>query len=62
MLLLPAVGDHIFPPAQSQRVRDALKAAGKSAEYAEIEGPNGHLNGVVHVAKQGEALKAFLAN
>lgn len=61
MLLLPAVGDHIFPPSQSQRVRDAMKAAGKSAEYAEIEGPNGHLNGVVHVAKQGEVLKAFLA-
>ncbi|MCK6450886.1 MAG: homoserine O-acetyltransferase [Alphaproteobacteria bacterium] len=61
MLLLPGVGDHIFPPANSQRVRDAMKAAGKDVEYAEIDGPNGHLNGVIHIAKQGEAIRAFLA-
>lgn len=61
VLLLPAQGDMIFPPDGVRRTRDALKADGKAVEYAEIEGPNGHLNGVIHVAKQGEAIKAFLA-
>ena len=61
VLLLPAQGDLIFPPDGVRRTRDALKADGKAVEYAEIEGPNGHLNGVIHVAKQGEAIKAFLA-
>lgn len=60
-LLLPAVGDWIFPPANSQRLRDRLKAEGKAADYAELDGPNGHLNGVLHLAGQGERLKAFLA-
>ncbi|MCC6470236.1 MAG: hypothetical protein IT563_18085 [Alphaproteobacteria bacterium] len=35
---------------------------GKTVEYAEIDGPNGHLNGVLHLAKQGDLLKAFLSN
>ncbi len=61
LLLLPAQGDLVFPPDGVRRTRDALKADGKAVEYAEIEGPNGHLNGVIHVAKQGEAIKAFLA-
>ncbi|MGQ0677300.1 MAG: E22 family MetX-like putative esterase [Rhodospirillales bacterium] len=60
MLLLPAQGDQIFPPEHSRRLRAATKATGWEADYAEIEGPNGHLNGVVHIAKQGGALKAFL--
>ena len=61
MLLLPAVGDQVFPPENSRRLQAATKATGWVADYAEIEGPNGHLNGVIHIAKQGEALKAFLA-
>jgi homoserine O-acetyltransferase len=59
-LLLPGVGDWVFPPANSQRVRDLMKAEGKDVDYAEIAGPNGHLNGVLHLASQGEKLKAFL--
>ncbi len=61
MLLLPAQGDMIFPPENSRRVQAATKATGWVADYAEIEGPNGHLNGVVHVGKQGAAIKEFLA-
>jgi homoserine O-acetyltransferase/O-succinyltransferase len=59
-LLLPGVGDWVFPPANSQRVRDLMKAEGKDVDYAEIDGPNGHLNGVLYLAKQGDKLKAFL--
>lgn len=59
-LLLPGQGDWVFPPANSQRLRDLLKAEGKDVDYAEIDGPNGHLNGVLHLAKQGDKLKAFL--
>ncbi len=38
-----------------------MQAAGKNAGSAEIEGPNGHLNGVIHIVNQGEAIRAFLA-
>jgi len=61
MLLLPAKGDWIFPAENARKLQAATKTTGWAAELAEIEGPNGHLNGVIHIAKQGEALKAFLA-
>lgn len=61
MLLLPAAGDQIFPPAEVRKLQAATKATGWTAEYAEIDGPNGHLNGVIHIAKQGETIRAFLA-
>jgi homoserine O-acetyltransferase len=61
MLLLPAKGDLIFPVEDSRKLQAATRTTGWQAELAEIDGPNGHLNGVIHIAKQGEALKAFLA-
>lgn len=61
-LLLPGQGDWVFPPQNVQRLRDQMKAEGKNVDLAEIEGPNGHLNGVLHIAKQGDKLKAFLDN
>jgi homoserine O-acetyltransferase len=61
MLLLPAVGDMIFPPENSRRLQAATRATGWVADYAEIEGPNGHLNGVLHIGKQGEKIREFLS-
>lgn len=62
VLLMPGLGDWVFPPANSQRLRDLLKAEGRTVDYVEIAGPNGHLNGVLHLATQGDKLKAFLSN
>jgi hypothetical protein len=36
------------------------KAQGGTAEVAIIEGDGGHLDGVLNVARQGEAIRAFL--
>jgi hypothetical protein len=37
------------------------EAQGGTAEVAIIEGDGGHLDGVLNVARQGEAIRAFLA-
>ena len=39
----------------------AFARRGGSAEVVIIEGDGGHLDGVLNVAKQGEAIRAFLA-
>jgi homoserine acetyltransferase len=53
--------DDIFPPELSQRAAARFKSHGGSAEVAIIEGDGGHLDGVLNVARQGEAIRAFLA-
>jgi len=55
-LVLYAPGDLVFyAPALEAEV---AKIAG--AESAQLQGPNGHINGVVAVAQQGDKIKAFL--
>ena len=61
ILFVPASSDGIFPPELSQRAAARFKAQGGTAEVAIIEGDGGHLDGVFNVAKQGEAIRAFLA-
>jgi homoserine O-acetyltransferase len=61
ILFVPAASDEIFPPELSQRAAARYKAQGGTAEVAIIEGDGGHLDGVLNVAKQGEAIRAFLA-
>ena len=60
ILFLPAASDEIFPPELSKRAAERFKAQGGVAEVAVIEGDGGHLDGVLNVAKQGEAIRAFL--
>ena len=60
ILFVPAASDEIFPPELSQRAAARFKAQGGAAEVAIIEGDGGHLEGVLNVAKQGEAIRAFL--
>ena len=48
-------------PELSKRAAERYKAQGGVAEVAVIEGDGGHLDGVFNVAKQGEAIRAFLA-
>ena len=61
ILFVPAKSDLIFPPELSQKAAEHYKAQGGVAELAIIEGDGGHLDGVLNVAKQGEAIRAFLA-
>ncbi|HEY8243171.1 MAG TPA: homoserine O-acetyltransferase [Casimicrobiaceae bacterium] len=61
ILFVPAKSDMIFPPEMSERAAARYRAQGGVAEVAVIEGDGGHLEGVLGVAKQGDAIKAFLS-
>ena len=61
ILFVPSKSDLIFPPELSQRAAERYRAQGGVAEVAIIDGDGGHLEGVLNVAKQGEAIRAFLA-
>ena len=61
ILFVPAASDLIFPPELSRRAAERYRAQGGVAEVVVIEGDGGHLDGVLNVAKQGEAIRAFLA-
>ncbi len=61
ILFVPASPDEIFPPELSRRAAERYRAQSGVAEVAAIEGDGGHLDGVLKVAKQGEAIRAFLA-
>ena len=61
LLFVPASSDLIFPPALSERAAARYRAQGGVAEVAVIDGDGGHLDGVLAIAKQGEAIRAFLA-
>ena len=61
-LILPSANDRLLPPEMSRQARDLLKAQGNKVEYAEIEGPLGHLNGIAFIGKVEPQIKAFLAD
>ena len=60
-LILPSANDRLLPPEMSRQARDLLKAQGNTVEYAEIEGPLGHLNGLAFIAKVEPQIARFLA-
>jgi homoserine O-acetyltransferase/O-succinyltransferase len=61
ILFVPAKSDLLFPPELSQRAAERYRAQGGVAEVVVLDGDGGHLDGVLNVAKQGEAIRAFLA-
>jgi homoserine O-acetyltransferase len=61
ILFVPASSDAIFPPELSRRAAERYRAQGGVAEVVVIEGDGGHLEGVFNVAKQGDAIRAFLS-
>jgi homoserine O-acetyltransferase len=61
ILFVPAASDLVFPPELSKRAAERYRAQGGVAEVAIIDGDGGHLDGVFNVARQGEAIRAFLA-
>lgn len=62
VLLIAAKDDLIFFPRHVQRTRDLIAADGTPAEYAEIDGPLGHLDGIYSLDQVAEEIAAFLAN
>jgi homoserine O-acetyltransferase/O-succinyltransferase len=61
ILFVPARSDLLFPPELSQRAAERYRAQGGTAEVVVIDGDGGHLDGILNVARQGEAIGAFLA-
>ena len=59
-LFLPASGDLLLPPALSKHSAAVMNAAGNSAQYVEIPGSFGHLDGVVGITAVAERISAFL--
>jgi homoserine O-acetyltransferase len=61
-LVVPSVGDHVFPIAMNRRLEERLRALGKPVTVVDLQGPLGHLEGVVSMAKVAEPIRALLAN
>ena len=61
ILFVPAASDLIFPPEFSQKAAEKFRAQGGKAEVFVIDGDGGHLDGVLNVAKAGEAIRSFMA-
>lgn len=60
-LLINSPTDLVFPPAWIERTAAAIAGNGTVVERGTVTGPNGHLNGVLHIAQAGPAISAFLA-
>ena len=60
VLFLPAKTDLLFPPELSRKAADKLRAQGNYVELYEIDGTNGHLDGLFSIAKVADQIKAFL--
>jgi homoserine O-acetyltransferase/O-succinyltransferase len=60
-LIVSTPTDLVFPPAWIERTAAAIRAAGTPVETVTISGPNGHLNGVLHIAQAGPKIAEFLA-
>ena len=61
ILFVPAVSDLIFPPEFAQKAAEKFRSQGGRAEVFVIEGDGGHVDGVLNVAKAGDAIRGFMA-
>ncbi len=61
-LIVPSVTDRLFPIENNRRLADLLRSQGRQVDTFELNGPLGHLEGVVSMAKAGDAIKRLLAN
>lgn len=58
--MIPAESGLLLFPAWSREAMDILKQQGKRVDYVEIAGNGDHLDGVLAIAKVGEAIRKFL--
>jgi homoserine O-acetyltransferase len=60
-LVVPSVTDRVFPIEHNRRLAATLREQGRQVELVELTGPLGHLEGVVSIAKAGEAIRRLMA-
>jgi homoserine O-acetyltransferase len=60
-LIVPSVGDNVFPIAMNRALAERLQKLGKPVAVADLSGPLGHLEGVVSMAKVSDQIRALLA-
>jgi len=60
VLSIPAKSDLLLFPDYAKKMVATLKAQGNRVEEFEIDGDGGHLDGVLLIAKAGDAIRAFL--
>jgi len=61
-LVISSPTDLVFPPDWVERTVAAIRGNGTPVETATLEGPNGHLNGLLHIAQAGRRIAEFLAD
>ncbi len=59
-LLIYAPGDLVFPQSWIERTAADLRNAGAPVDIFSLHGPNGHLNGVLHIAQAGPTIAEFI--
>lgn len=62
VLLLSARHDLLFPLAQAGETRKLLAEQGNQVDLFELEGPLGHLDGIVNLSQASGAIARFLSN
>jgi homoserine O-acetyltransferase len=60
-LLVYAPADLVFPQPWSERTAAALRNAGTPVNMIALDGPNGHLNGILNISQAGPPIAEFLA-
>src|SRR4051794_8616858 len=60
-LLAYSPTDLLFPQPWIERTAAAIRGAGAPVELVALDGPNGHLNGVLHIAQAASRIAAFLS-
>ena len=60
-LVVPALRDRIFPVEYGRELAATLRRLGRPTELAELDGPLGHLEGVVGMGAVAEQVRALLA-
>lgn len=60
-LFIPAANDLLLMPYLAQQAHDTLVEQGKESTYMELEGPYGHLDGVLAIDTKAAEIAEFLA-
>jgi homoserine O-acetyltransferase/O-succinyltransferase len=61
-LILYSPTDLVFPQPWIERTAATIRDAGTPVELAPLHGPNGHLNGVLHIAQAADRIARFLTS
>ena len=59
-LILYAPGDLVFAAPLVEQTAQKIRSTGAAVEMVPLQGPMGHLNGVVAIAQAGDRIRAFL--